>query len=51
MLIIVGGRDAMLNSHQTKRRLEVAGKTVHLIPEAGHLLPDQTETIMEFLRG
>jgi hypothetical protein len=28
MLIIVGGRDAMLDSHQTKRRLEEAGKTV-----------------------
>jgi hypothetical protein len=49
-LITVGGRYAMLDSHQTKRRLEHAGKTVHLIPDAGHLLPDQTETIMEFLR-
>ncbi|MBO0868599.1 MAG: alpha/beta fold hydrolase, partial [Micromonosporaceae bacterium] len=40
MLAIVGGRDAMLDSHQTKQRLEQAGKSVRLLPDAGHLLPD-----------
>jgi pimeloyl-ACP methyl ester carboxylesterase len=51
MLTIVGGRDAMVDSHQTKQRLEQAGKTVRLLPEAGHLLPDQTQPILDFLRG
>jgi pimeloyl-ACP methyl ester carboxylesterase len=51
MLTIVGGRDAMVDSHQTRQRLERAGKTVRLLPEAGHLLPDQTQPILDFLRG
>jgi pimeloyl-ACP methyl ester carboxylesterase len=50
-LTIVGGRDAMLDSHQTKQRLEQAGKTVRFLPQAGHLLPDQTQPILDFLRG
>ena len=51
VLTIVGGRDAMLDSHQTRHRLEQAGKTVQLLPEAGHLLLDQTQPILDFLRG
>jgi hypothetical protein len=51
MLTIVGGRDAMLDSHQTRQRLEQAGKSVRLLPQAGHLLPDQTRPILDFLRG
>ncbi|HEX6682996.1 MAG TPA: alpha/beta hydrolase [Candidatus Limnocylindrales bacterium] len=51
VLAVVGGRDAMLDSHQTKQKLEEAGKEVHLLPDAGHLLPDQTESILDFLRG
>jgi pimeloyl-ACP methyl ester carboxylesterase len=51
MLTIVGGRDALLDSHQTRQRLAQAGKTVRLLPEAGHLLPDQTQPILDFLRG
>lgn len=51
MLTIVGGRDAMLDSHQTRQRLQQAGKTVRLLPEAGHLLPNQTQPILDFLRG
>jgi pimeloyl-ACP methyl ester carboxylesterase len=51
MLTIVGGRDAMLDSHQTRRRLEHAGKPVHFLPDAGHLLPDQTQPILDFLRS
>jgi pimeloyl-ACP methyl ester carboxylesterase len=51
MLTIVGGRDTMVDSHQTRQRLEQAGKSVRLLPEAGHLLPDQTQPILDFLRG
>jgi hypothetical protein len=51
MLTIVGGRDAMVDSHQTKQRLEQAGKIVRLLPDAGHLLPGQTQPILDFLRG
>jgi hypothetical protein len=25
--------------------------TVHLLPESGHLLPDQTEKVLRFLRS
>jgi len=52
VLAIVGGRDAMLDSHDTKRRLEalVPDATVHLLPEVGHLLPDQSATLLDFLR-
>ena len=49
MLTIVGARDAMLDSHQTRRRLEQAGKTVRLLPQAGHLVPSQTQPILDFL--
>ena len=52
VLAIVGGRDAMLDSHETKRRLEalVPHATVHLLPEVGHLLPDQSAILLDFLR-
>ena len=35
----------------TKRRLEamVPDATVHLLPEVGHLLPDQSSTLLDFL--
>lgn len=51
VLAIVGGRDAMLDSHETKRRLEalVPDATVHLLPEVGHLLPDQSSILLDFL--
>ena len=51
VLAIIGGRDAMVDSHQIRRRPEQAGKTVRLLPQAGHLLPDQTRPILDFLRG
>jgi pimeloyl-ACP methyl ester carboxylesterase len=51
VLTIVGGRDTMVDSHQTRQKLEQAGKSVRLLPQAGHLLPDQTQPILEFLRG
>ncbi|GAA0371140.1 alpha/beta hydrolase [Microbispora corallina] len=51
MLVVAGGRDAMLDSHDTARRLgrAVPGADVRLLPEAGHLLPRQTEPILGFL--
>lgn len=48
LLVIVGGRDRMLDSHETKRRLPEA--TV-LLPEAGHILPAQTERVLTWLRS
>jgi pimeloyl-ACP methyl ester carboxylesterase len=52
ILLIVGGRDALLDSQETKRRLERAAPraVVCLLPEAGHLIRDQTPRVLEFLR-
>jgi len=51
VLAIVGERDVMIDSRQTARRLSEAlpQATVNLLPDAGHLLPDQTGAIVEFL--
>ena len=51
VLAIVGGRDVLLDSAQTKRRLEncVAEAEVVYLPEAGHYIPGQTERIRTFL--
>jgi pimeloyl-ACP methyl ester carboxylesterase len=53
LMAVVGGRDAMLDSYETQRRLTatVPHATVHLLPESGHLLPDQTRTVLEFLHS
>ncbi|MER7130331.1 alpha/beta fold hydrolase [Streptosporangium saharense] len=52
VLVIVGARDAMLDSRQTARRVRqhVPHSTVCLLPEAGHAIFGQTEPIAEFLR-
>jgi pimeloyl-ACP methyl ester carboxylesterase len=51
VLVVVGGRDALSDSRATARRFAatVPGATVRLLPRAGHLLPDQTESILGFL--
>lgn len=51
VLAIVGGRDAMLDSRQTKRRLEAAVPhvTVLVLPGVGHLLPDCSAAVGDFL--
>lgn len=51
VLVIAGERDVMLDHHDTGRRLHstVPHAEVRLLPEAGHLLPDQTPAILEFL--
>jgi pimeloyl-ACP methyl ester carboxylesterase len=51
LMAVVGGKDAMLDSYETQRRLTAAvpHATVHLLPESGHLLPDQTQRVLQFL--
>lgn len=53
VLLVVGGRDVLLDSAETKRRLERGAPraTVRFLPEAGHVLFGQTIPILEFLRG
>ena len=50
---IVGGRDVLLRSDETRRRL--AGLVPHVrvtvLDAAGHLLPPQTQAIAKFLAG
>ncbi|WP_432949477.1 alpha/beta fold hydrolase [Kribbella sp. CA-253562] len=47
LLAIVGSKDRMLDSAETARRLP--GRSV-VIDGGGHLLPPQTERVLEFLR-
>jgi pimeloyl-ACP methyl ester carboxylesterase len=51
LLAIVGGRDALLDSADTQRRLSqhAPRATVILIPRAGHLLPNQADHVARFL--
>ncbi|GAT69442.1 carboxylesterase NP [Planomonospora sphaerica] len=51
VLVIVGGRDAMFDSHRTARRVRecVPHSTVNLLPEVGHAVFGQAEPIAEFL--
>jgi pimeloyl-ACP methyl ester carboxylesterase len=53
MLVIVGGRDVLLDSAHTKRRLEkhAPGAQVVYLPEAGHLISGEMSRVLEFLRG
>jgi pimeloyl-ACP methyl ester carboxylesterase len=51
LLAIVGARDVLLDSRQTKNRLErlVPQAEVVYLPEAGHFIPGQTGKIGAFL--
>lgn len=51
-LVIVGGKDALLDSQDTRTRLErhAPKATVVFLPQGYHYLPDQTEAIAAFLR-
>ncbi len=51
VMAVAGGRDALIDSAGTKRRLEqhVSGAEVTFLPEAYHLLPSQTGEVMDFL--
>jgi pimeloyl-ACP methyl ester carboxylesterase len=52
VLLIVGARDAMLDSHEARRRLEHAVRhaSVCFLPEAGHVIRDQAARILEFMK-
>ncbi|MEV6561770.1 alpha/beta fold hydrolase [Nocardia sp. NPDC051756] len=51
MLVIVGSRDVMLDSAVTAERVRrcVPHATVHVLPEAGHAILGQTDTVSKFL--
>jgi pimeloyl-ACP methyl ester carboxylesterase len=51
VMAIVGAHDVLLDSLGTKRRLEQLAPraTVRLLPDAGHVVCDQTAAILEFL--
>jgi pimeloyl-ACP methyl ester carboxylesterase len=51
VLAIVGARDVLLDSAETKRRLEQHAPDAQVVylPEAGHLIAGQTARVMEFL--
>ena len=50
VLAILGGQDALIDSDDTRRRLErnVAGVQIRYLPEAGHFIPAQTAPILDF---
>jgi pimeloyl-ACP methyl ester carboxylesterase len=51
VLAVVGGRDVMLDSSDTKRRLEKLAPQARVayLPEVGHFIPNQTGRVLEFL--
>lgn len=52
VLTIVGDRDVMLNSPETARRIStfVPNATVLELPDVGHAILGQTDTVLDFLR-
>jgi pimeloyl-ACP methyl ester carboxylesterase len=52
-LAVLGGRDAFIDSAGTRARLEanLPHVEVRYLPEAGHFLPRQTETVLGFLQA
>ena len=53
VLAIIGGQDALLDSNDTRRRLEmlVGQATIRLLPDAGHVIMSETDTVGSFLSG
>lgn len=51
VLAIVGGKDVLMDSAETKKRLErnVPRAEVHYLSEQGHFIHGQTQAILEFL--
>jgi pimeloyl-ACP methyl ester carboxylesterase len=51
VLAILGGKDVLIDSAETRRRLEknVPHAQIRYDPEAGHFLGRQTDVILEFL--
>ncbi|MFD0361444.1 alpha/beta fold hydrolase [Nocardia sp. GCM10030253] len=52
-VVIVGGRDVLFDSAETARRVQqcIPHATVHLLPDVGHAILGQTDSILAFLRG
>jgi pimeloyl-ACP methyl ester carboxylesterase len=52
MLVIIGARDVMLDSLDTKRRLEQLAPRAEVVylEGAGHFIPNQTGRVLEFLQ-
>jgi pimeloyl-ACP methyl ester carboxylesterase len=52
IMVIVGGKDLLLDSAGTNRRLarNVTRADVRYLPEAGHFIRGQTQAILDFLR-
>jgi pimeloyl-ACP methyl ester carboxylesterase len=52
-LVILGGKDSLLDSHQTRRRVGalMPGAEVLFLPEAGHFIFGQTAPVLDFLRA
>jgi pimeloyl-ACP methyl ester carboxylesterase len=50
--VIVGSEDALLNSKETRNRVErcIRNASVMYVENAGHILPPQTATVAEFLK-
>jgi hypothetical protein len=51
VMAILGGKDVLLNSAETKLRLErnVPHVEIRYIPEAGHFIRNQTHAVLDFL--
>jgi pimeloyl-ACP methyl ester carboxylesterase len=51
LVAIVGARDVLIDSAQTKRRLEVFVRGAHVVhlPQAGHVVAGQTATTLAFM--
>jgi hypothetical protein len=51
--VVVGSDDALLNSQETRERVNryVRNASVTYVENAGHVLPPQTATVSEFLKG
>jgi pimeloyl-ACP methyl ester carboxylesterase len=51
VLTVVGGKDVVFDSHETRRRVRATmpNGTVRMLPDAGHGLVDTTEMVCEFL--
>ena len=51
VLAVVGGRDVIFDSRQTAHRLTHTAPqaTIRFLPEARHVLPDQTGLVLDFL--
>ncbi|MFJ8504789.1 alpha/beta fold hydrolase [Streptomyces avermitilis] len=51
MQVTLGGRDRLIDSHGTRRRLQQTAPhaSVRFLPEAGHLLKNQAQPVLDFL--